>query len=76
MALFRNHSKPITSVEWNPNESTVLMASGEDDKVTMWDLALEADTQQQGDDDGEDAKVESSVPPQLLFVSRLISSPI
>lgn len=70
-AVFNNHSKAITSVEWNPNESSVLMASGEDDKVTMWDLAMEADSSAHDTDEQrqENAKIEKEVPPQLLFVS-------
>lgn len=43
MAQFKQHSSPITSVHWNPKDSTVFMASGEDDQTTIWDLALEAD---------------------------------
>ena len=34
-------------MEWRPNESTVLMTAGEDDKTTMWDLSLEADTRRE-----------------------------
>jgi len=59
VARFKHHKGPITSVEWNPNESTTLMASGEDDQTTIWDLAMEAEP---GQEDLPD------VPPQLLFV--------
>ncbi len=37
------HSKPITSVEWNSVDSTVFAASSEDNKLTIWDLAVEKD---------------------------------
>ncbi|RCN31002.1 WD domain, G-beta repeat protein [Ancylostoma caninum] len=58
VARFKYHSAPITSVEWLPQESTTFMASGEDDQVTIWDIATEADSQ--------DAVV--GVPPQLMFL--------
>ncbi|VDK48634.1 unnamed protein product [Cylicostephanus goldi] len=58
VARFKYHSAPITSVEWLPQESTTFMASGEDDQVTIWDIATEADTQ--------DAV--EGVPPQLMFL--------
>lgn len=43
VARFKYHTKPITSVEWNPADSTVFMASAEDDQTSIWDLALEVD---------------------------------
>lgn len=58
VAQLNHHTKAITSVEWSPHETTMLMASGEDDQVTFWDLALEKDTI-------EDIP---EIPPQLLFV--------
>uniref|UniRef100_A0A915Q6D9 Glutamate-rich WD repeat-containing protein 1 n=1 Tax=Setaria digitata TaxID=48799 RepID=A0A915Q6D9_9BILA len=58
VARFKQHKAPITSVEWSPHETTTVMASGEDNQVTIWDLALEADS----------AEEIAEVPPQLLFV--------
>ncbi|WKX99088.1 hypothetical protein Q1695_014176 [Nippostrongylus brasiliensis] len=58
VARFKYHSGPITSVEWLPQESTTFMASGEDDQVTIWDIAVEADSQE---------SVEG-IPPQLMFL--------
>lgn len=58
VARFKHHQGPITSVEWCPQESTTMMASGEDDQVTIWDIAVEAEP-------GENLQ---GVPPQLLFV--------
>lgn len=60
-AQFQWHSGPITSVEWNPNEDSVLVVSGADDQVSLWDLSLERD---------EGAMDEPDVPPQLLFVHQ------
>lgn len=58
VAKFKHHKGPITSVEWCPHETTTMMASGEDDQTTIWDLAVEAEP-------GEET---IEVPPQLLFV--------
>uniref|UniRef100_A0A915BAM3 Glutamate-rich WD repeat-containing protein 1 n=1 Tax=Parascaris univalens TaxID=6257 RepID=A0A915BAM3_PARUN len=58
VAKFKHHKGPITSVEWCPHEATTMMASGEDDQTTIWDLAVEAEP-------GEET---IEVPPQLLFV--------
>lgn len=48
VAQFKQHSASICSVQWNPNDSTVFAAAGEDDVVSLWDLAVEADTEQTG----------------------------
>lgn len=42
------------------------MASGEDNQITMWDLAIEADEQLGKDEDKNE--IETKIPPQLLFV--------
>ena len=80
VAQFRHHKKAITSVEWSPHEgNSVFMASGEDDQTTIWDLALEAETPGQEEDDEEKAengdeqkkksgRVEEQLPAQLLFI--------
>jgi ribosome assembly protein RRB1 len=46
VGMLKYHTKPITSVEWNTNDSTVFAASGEDDQLTIWDLAVEKDDQE------------------------------
>ncbi|KAJ1362020.1 hypothetical protein KIN20_021429 [Parelaphostrongylus tenuis] len=58
VARFKYHRGPITSVEWLPQELTTFMASGEDDQVTIWDIATEADSQE---------SIEG-VPAQLMFL--------
>lgn len=58
VAQFKQHKAPITSVEWSPHETTTMIASGEDNQVTIWDLALEADSNENIPE----------VPSQLLFV--------
>ncbi|XP_071482463.1 glutamate-rich WD repeat-containing protein 1-like [Diadema antillarum] len=65
VAKFKHHTAPITSVEWHPTDSTVFAASGADDQLTQWDLAVEPDDEGQGSK-GDDL----DVPPQLLFIHQ------
>ena len=69
-ATFKWHQEAITSIEWHPTESSMLAVSGADDQITLWDLALEADTEEQmvstGGVDGENFQL----PPQLLFIHQ------
>ncbi|TRM65916.1 WD40-repeat-containing domain protein [Schizophyllum amplum] len=58
--------RPVTSVEWHPTEDSVFAASGADDQVTLWDLAVEQDEEELGGAD----MAEGDVPPQLLFVHQ------
>ncbi len=60
VARFKYHQSAITSISWNPAENTVLLASGEDDQTTIWDIAVEADSETVTNA-GED------LPAQLLF---------
>lgn len=66
VAHFAWHQGPISSVEWNPEEDSIFAASGRDDQVTLWDLAVERD-------EDEDASqlpkgpTGAPVPSQLLF---------
>ncbi|XP_067882007.1 glutamate-rich WD repeat-containing protein 1-like [Heterodontus francisci] len=68
VAKFKQHSGPLTSVEWHPTESSVLAAAGADDQLTQWDLAVERD-QEQEEEGGQDEGL-SSLPPQLLFIHQ------
>lgn len=69
VAAFNWHKAPITSVEWHPTEPSIFAASGADDQLTMWDLAVEQDDDETGAsmDDTPDS---SPVPPQLLFIHQ------
>lgn len=67
VASFNWHKAPITSVEWHPTEESVLGASGADDQVTLWDLSVEEDAEEQG---GAKPEGLEDVPPQLLFVHQ------
>ncbi|CAO1633636.1 unnamed protein product [Parajaminaea phylloscopi] len=66
VASFQWHTAPISSVEWHPTEESVFAASGRDDQVTLWDLAVEQDE----DEDGSAVRYGPEgreVPSQLLF---------
>ena len=68
VAHFKWHRGPVTSVEWHPTDASVLCASGEDDQVSIWDLAVEPDNEA-----AAALKTEGSdrdVPAQLLFVHQ------
>ncbi|KAI0361006.1 glutamate-rich WD repeat-containing protein [Trametes cingulata] len=69
VAGFNWHSAPITSIEWHPTEDSIFAASGADDQVTLWDLAVEQDDEETG---AMEATPEGGreVPPQLLFVHQ------
>ncbi|XP_013381956.1 glutamate-rich WD repeat-containing protein 1 [Lingula anatina] len=64
VALFKHHTAPITSVEWHQADFSVFAASGSDDQITLWDLAVERDSEAPGGSKME----EPEVPPQLLFI--------
>eukprot|EP01119_Soliformovum_irregulare_P020735 TRINITY_DN6774_c0_g1_i1.p1 TRINITY_DN6774_c0_g1~~TRINITY_DN6774_c0_g1_i1.p1 ORF type:complete len:494 (-),score=123.71 TRINITY_DN6774_c0_g1_i1:218-1699(-) len=60
---FAFHKDQITSIEWDPNDDSVIALAGGDDQVTIWDLSVEPDP---------DALESTSldVPHQLLFVHQ------
>ncbi|KAI9203872.1 WD40-repeat-containing domain protein [Polychytrium aggregatum] len=68
-ATFNWHSKSITSIEWHPSESSVFAVAGDDDQVTIWDLALEADHEEVTIASGAQGQ-QVTVPPQLLFIHQ------
>lgn len=64
VANFKQHSAPITSVEWSPTDSSVFAASGADDVVSQWDLSVESC------DVGARVEAVKDLPPQLLFLHQ------
>ncbi|XP_029929119.1 glutamate-rich WD repeat-containing protein 1 [Myripristis murdjan] len=64
VANFKQHSAPITSVEWNPVDSSVFAASGADDVISQWDLSVESS------DVGARVEGVKDLPPQLLFLHQ------
>ncbi|KAJ1678297.1 Ribosome assembly protein rrb1 [Spiromyces aspiralis] len=74
VASFNWNAGPITSIEWHPNDDSVLAVSGADDQLTLWDLSVEPDPEQQTNKTqqvivGADGKTRK-VPPQLLFIHQ------
>jgi ribosome assembly protein RRB1 len=69
VVAFTWHTAPITSIEWHPTEDSVFAASGTDDQVTLWDLAVEEDDES-GISMNEAPQGAKDVPPQLLFVHQ------
>ena len=73
VAAFAWHRAPITSIEWHPTEDSIFAASGADNQLTLWDLAVEQDDEETGaamEDDSNPQKENDNVPPQLLFVHQ------
>jgi WD40 repeat protein len=70
VALFKHHTQAITSVEWLPSDNSVFSASGSDNQITVWDLAVEKDDQV-----GQEEKP-VDVPPQLLFIHMVCNGDI
>lgn len=68
VATFKQHTRPITSVEWHPTDATVFAAAGDDHQITLWDLAVERDDADMNDDGGEADDTGRQLPPQLLFI--------
>ncbi|ODV84954.1 hypothetical protein CANARDRAFT_28690 [[Candida] arabinofermentans NRRL YB-2248] len=61
------HKSPITSIAFNPLDESIVAVSSEDNTVTLWDLAVEADDEEIKQQK-EETKELSDIPPQLLFV--------
>ena len=70
MASFSWHKAPITSIEWHPTEDSAFVASGADDQITIWDLAVEEDQDETGLSAQDQDPGMREVPPQLLFVHQ------
>lgn len=60
----------FSSLEWNPIDSSVFVASCEDNSVTIWDLGCERDINQEPNrtTDNEDQNELDKLPPQLLVI--------
>ncbi|KAI9730993.1 MAG: ribosome biosynthesis protein rrb1 [Cirrosporium novae-zelandiae] len=63
VASFDFHKEQITSIEWNPNDDSIIAVAAGDNTLTLWDLAVEFD-----DEESKDTAGVQDVPPQLLFV--------
>ncbi|KAL5998912.1 hypothetical protein ACLOJK_009860 [Asimina triloba] len=73
VAHFEYHKHPITSIEWSPHEASTLAVSSSDNQLTIWDLSLERDEEEEAEFKAkmeEQANAPQGLPPQLLFVHQ------
>ncbi|KAI7987621.1 Glutamate-rich WD repeat-containing protein 1 [Camellia lanceoleosa] len=73
VAHFEYHKQPITSIEWSPHEASTLAVASSDNQLTIWDLSLERDEEEEAEFKAktrEEVNVPSDIPPQLLFVHQ------
>jgi ribosome assembly protein RRB1 len=66
-AEFVHHRAPITSVEWHPRDASMLAVSSEDGSVSIWDLAVERDAEEELRE-GVVLAGADQYPPQLMFI--------
>ena len=70
----RWHGGPITSLQFQPREESVLVVSSADDKVSLWDFSVEPD--ELGGEvairtrPGEHGEEVEEIPPQLMFLHQ------
>uniref|UniRef100_A0A6N2NGA3 Uncharacterized protein n=1 Tax=Salix viminalis TaxID=40686 RepID=A0A6N2NGA3_SALVM len=73
VAHFDYHKHPITSIEWSPHEASTLAVSSSDNQLTIWDLSLEKDEEEEAEFKAktkEQVNAPADLPPQLLFVHQ------
>ncbi|KAL9356515.1 hypothetical protein Peur_049768 [Populus x canadensis] len=73
VAHFQYHKHPITSIEWSPHEASTLAVSSSDNQLTVWDLSLEKDEEEEAEFKAktkEQVNAPADLPPQLLFVHQ------
>ncbi|GJW35864.1 glutamate-rich WD repeat-containing protein 1 [Tanacetum coccineum] len=47
VAHFTYYKRVITSIEWSPHEASTLAVSSDDNQLTIWDLSLERDKEEE-----------------------------
>ncbi|KAK6455385.1 ribosome assembly protein [Scheffersomyces xylosifermentans] len=67
VANYDFHKSAITSISFNPLDESIIAVSSEDNTVTLWDLAVEADDEEISNQRKESKEL-YDIPPQLLFV--------
>ncbi|KAF7806717.1 glutamate-rich WD repeat-containing protein 1 [Senna tora] len=73
VAHFEYHKHPITSIEWSPHEPSSLAVSSSDHQLTIWDLSLEKDEEEEAEfkaQTKEHVNAPEDLPPQLLFIHQ------
>ena len=56
------HNEAITSIAFQPNEESVLAVSSADNRISLWDFAVEPDE--------NDMTKEEEIPDQLMFLHQ------
>ncbi len=69
-ASFKWHQAAVTSLEWSPHDSSMIAVSGEDDQLTLWDLSVEADQEEETITAGVNG-TNVKVPAQLIFIHQV-----
>lgn len=67
VAQYDFHRGPITSINFNPLDDSVIAVASEDNTVSLWDLSVEADDEEIQQQTKEYKELQK-IPPQLLFV--------
>lgn len=67
VAQYNFHQAAVTSIAFNPLDESIIAVSSEDNTVTLWDLAVEADDEEIAQQKRDAAEL-NDIPPQLLFV--------
>ncbi|KAL8542755.1 hypothetical protein ACS0TY_003582 [Phlomoides rotata] len=73
VARFDYHKHPITSIEWSPHEASTLAVTSSDNQLTVWDLSLERDEEEEAEFKAktkEQVNAPTDLPQQLLFVHQ------
>uniref|UniRef100_A0A6N2LY00 Uncharacterized protein n=1 Tax=Salix viminalis TaxID=40686 RepID=A0A6N2LY00_SALVM len=73
VAHFQYHKHRITSIEWSTHEASTLAVSSSDNQLTIWDLSLEKDEEEEAEFKAktkEQVNAPADLPPQLLFVHQ------
>lgn len=66
----RWHTHPITSIQFEPREDSVLAVASADNRLTLWDFSVEVDEQEQLRMQQELETNELEIPPQLMFLHQ------
>jgi len=54
------HEAPITSIQFQPYEDSIISVASADNRITIWDFSVEADVKNKDDE----------IPEQLMFIHQ------
>ena len=78
VAQFTFHRGHVSSVDWSPFDSAMLLSAASDNTVCIWDLAVERDAEEEAQamaENESNAEIPDDLPPQLMFVHQGITDP-